>query len=201
MAVSSRSSKYLSEQEDLEDPPSLRPGAYLSHGDEPAALATKKSLFSLSSFKFSSQKKNETERKYDTALYSFGKQTPPTASTNTLSTSNLQDLNSRLKSFKSSRTLSVNHRNMSFEEREIRNKIPQLFDTHFTYSKADITALFSSYGGNSGSGGGSSDDNLRNMEEGGGNQNPLIQSLKSALKTMSSEIETLEEKCSEVESR
>jgi flagellar biosynthesis chaperone FliJ len=50
------------------------------------------------------------------------------------------------------------------------------------------------------------DDNLQSMEEGGTgnqsqNQNPLIQSLKTAIKTMSSEIETLEEKCIDIEDR
>jgi hypothetical protein len=216
MTTTARSTMYLSEQEDLEDPPALRPGAYVTHSDEvDPALTKKKSLFSFPSLKWSGSSKPAAEKKYDAALYSFGKSTTSTKSHSipasegspTLSSSNLEDLNSRLKSFKSSRTLSLNHGGKSFEEHDRRTKIPMIFDNHFTYTKSDISELLSGYGGSGMSGQyNAGDDNLQSMEEGGTgnqsqNQNPLIQSLKTAIKTMSSEIETLEEKCIDIEDR
>jgi hypothetical protein len=206
--------KYLSEQEDLEDPPSLRPGAYeysyVSNGEQTTApMIKKKSLFSFSSLKWSNQKKNENERKYDAALYSFGPSASNPNSTTTLSNSNLENLNSRLKSFKSSRTLSSHHHAESFEEIESRLKIPPLFATHFTYSRADLAQLCASSALSSSplqlEKAPGADSSLLSMEEGGlnqnQNQNPLIQSLKAALKTMASEIDTLEEQCVDIEDR
>ena len=205
MDKSSLSLKYLEEQEDLEDPPSLKPGAYVSHSpDEPAPLSQKKSLFNLSSFSWKSKKKTkkkmESERKYDEALYSFGKSNATSSpQTQKLSSSNLKDLNDRLRSFKSSRTL--HSRGDSLSEPESTNKMPQLFASHFTYSKNDITELISGYGQHLQSG--NIDNKLMSMEEGeiAGNQNPLIQSLKAALKTMSSEIDSLLEHCIDIEDR
>lgn len=216
----SRSLKYLAEQEDLEDPPSLRPGAYdynpansngfqLKTKSEPAPMLKKKSLFSSLKWGLGSsrQRTKEHERKYDSALYSFGK---PSLNNNpgTLSSSNLEDLNSRLKTFKSSRTITSSNRHLeeSYDEPASRQKIPPLFASHFTYSKADITELLSSYNHISTPSSPHhqstvNDDKLLSMEEGGGNQNPLIQSLKAALKTMTSEIDSLEELCVDVEDR
>ena len=206
MEKSSRSLRYLAEQEDLEDPRSLRPGAYESFGEEPSQtpMVKKKSLFSSLKWGSSSGRTKEKELKYDSALYSFGKPAL-NQNTSTLSSSNLEDLNSRLKTFKSSRTLSGHNHNESFEEPPSRYKIPPLFATHFTYNKAYITDLLSGYAlSSSQHQSGGVEDKLLSMEEGGGgggNQNPLIQSLKAALKTISSEIDSLEEQCVVIEDR
>lgn len=213
---------YQFEQEDLEDPPSLRPGAHTNgHQSRSQLLKKKSSLFQFPSFKRSGHKKQGHDAtNFDNSLYSFSNP-HSNANSTTLSSTNLENLNNRLQSFKSSRSLSMSQsghfttgvgenvaQSLGGGEGAAGQKIPQLFADHFTYSKADVAELLSGHPTSSHAPSplAPTGHDLLILEEGGGsgrdgNQNPIIQSLKAALKTMTSEIDSLEEKCSAMEQR
>eukprot|EP00602_Paraphysomonas_sp_CaronLab_P007695 CAMPEP_0185025764 /NCGR_PEP_ID=MMETSP1103-20130426/9150_1 /TAXON_ID=36769 /ORGANISM="Paraphysomonas bandaiensis, Strain Caron Lab Isolate" /LENGTH=826 /DNA_ID=CAMNT_0027559079 /DNA_START=89 /DNA_END=2569 /DNA_ORIENTATION=+ len=76
------------------------------------------------------------------------------------------------------------------------NKLDDLFENHFSYSQDDIQKIL----GSSSATASSSMASQRNLAD-TSNQNPLIQELKTVLKTQSEEIITLREKCVLIEER